>query len=114
LSSGEEPRARRNRLLHLLVDAFEDAFHRKRTNVGGLVQWVADLQILHTLYKASLKLVGNRFSDDEALGRDTRLTIVDGARFDSCGNSCIEIGAGHDDKGVTATKFKHGFFDPLT
>ena len=49
--------------------------------------------------------------DDEALGGDAALAVVDAASLDGVGDGVVEIGGGEDDVGVGAAEFEDGLLD---
>gem|GEM_PF-4445429 len=57
------------------------------------------------------KLVVDVLVDEEALGRDAALAVVDAARLDGMGDGFVEVGGGEDDEGVGAAEFEHGLLD---
>ena len=68
-----------------------------------LVEGVTDAKAFHTLDELALELVGDRVGDDEALGGDAGLSVVDDAGLDGGGYGGVQIGAGHNDEGIAAT-----------
>ena len=110
-SAGEQASARRQRLAHLLVEGRQDIGRRQGADVGRLIERVADRERLHRTHEAAFELVGDRLGDDEALGSDARLPVVDRARPDRRIDRRVEVGAWHDDKGVAAAKLEHRLLD---
>src|SRR5689334_8944725 len=81
LATGEHARARRDCFLHLLIQILDDLRCREWTDLGCLFQRIADAQRFHLFDKSPFKLFVNFGRNDEALRRDARLPVVDGACF---------------------------------
>jgi hypothetical protein len=62
------------------VDLVPDRRCRERADLGLRVERIADLQRPHLLDEEALELGGDLLVDDEALGGDARLTVVDRPR----------------------------------
>ena len=102
-----------HRLLHIRV---------QRSNCIGIREWtkfclvicrIADHQRLHARDKFSLKCICNRLGNDEALGRNTGLPVIDDSGLHRRLDRCIQVRAGHHDKRIAAAELKHNFLDSL-
>ena len=92
---------------HLRVQAFQNIGRGQRAHLGGFVHGIADAQRLHGRDEAPLELAGDPPVDDEALGGDAGLAVVDGARLHGGRTARSEIGAGHHDEGIAAAQLEH-------
>src|SRR5580704_8962952 len=59
------------------------------------------------------ELIGNGFCDDESLGRDAGLSIVENASLDRDGAGCFKIRAGHNYEWIASTELQHDFLNSL-
>ena len=78
----EQPRPGRHRALHLLGELVADRRGGERADLGRRVHRIADLERRHAADEARRERVVDRLVDDEALGRDAGLAVVDRARLD--------------------------------
>src|SRR5580698_7114414 len=60
-----------------------------------------------------LKIVGDFLSNDESLGGDTRLTIIQGASLNCSLHGIAKVCARHNDKWITSAKFEDCFLHAL-
>ena len=59
-----------------------------------------------------LERVGDRLLDDEALGGDAALAVVDAARAcAACAAACVDVGVGQHDEGIGAAQLEHGLLE---
>ena len=112
-TAGENPRAGRNGFADLPIEIVHDLRGGQRPDIGRLVGGIAHFERLHGLHEAALEILGDRVHNDEALGRNAGLAVVNGARFHGRADRGGHIGARHDDEGITAAQFQHGFLDAL-
>src|SRR5215211_5808432 len=111
--AGEDARAGLDALSDLRVHVFEDLGRGERPHVGVLVHRVADLEGGHALHEAALELVGDLLVDDDPLGVDARLPVVERARGHRGADSRLQIRRWHDDEGVAPAELEHARLDVL-
>src|SRR4051794_19916582 len=75
--AGPPARARRDRALDLVAQVVDQIRPRQRTDVGGRIERIADLQRRDGAGQLLLELVRDRVDDDEPLRGDARLARVD-------------------------------------
>src|SRR6267143_3711278 len=102
-----ELRALLARGAHLPFDVLEDLLGRQRTQLGGVVLRVADLQRAHPLDETLLELRGDLLVDDEPLGGDAALARVLDAGGDAHLDGLVEVGAGQHDEGIASPQLQH-------
>ena len=61
--------------------------------------------------EASRELVGDRVVDDEALGRDARLAVVDVRAFTAMSRGASRSARRHDDERIAAAELEHGLLE---
>src|SRR5581483_11556640 len=81
--------------------------------VRAVLHGIAHLEPAHLFDETGDKLVRNVLVQDEALGRDAALSVVDHSREHSRRESLLHVRAGHYDKGIAAPQFQHGLLDAL-
>ena len=69
--------------------------------------------MLHGIHEAAFEFVGDALVDDEALGRDARLPVVDETRLNRHLHGLLQIGARHHDERIAAAQFEHSLLDLL-
>ena len=99
--------------LHVGVERLDGVGGGERAEFSVLVEGIADAQVLHAVDELRFELGGDGFGDDEALGGDAGLAVVDDAGLHGGGDGGVEIGAGHDDERIAAAEFEHNFLDAL-
>ena len=80
-------------------------------DVGGVEHGVSDAEGGHSGDEALFELGVDAVVDEEALGGDAGLAVVDAAGLDGVGDGGVEVGRGKDDEGVGATELEDGLFD---
>src|SRR5260370_25216187 len=95
----------------MLLERSQSVWSRQRTNIGGRIHGVADLERRHTLNKFSFKLLRDPLMHDETLGGNTRLSIIDDPCLHGGLDSSVKFCAGHDDEGITAAELEHRLLD---
>src|SRR5260370_10084301 len=95
----------------MLLERSQSVWSRQRTNIGGRIHGVADLERRHTLNKFSFELLRDPLMHDETLGGNTRLSIVDDPCLYGGLDSSVKLCAGHDDEGITAAELQHRLLD---
>src|ERR1700694_2658858 len=111
LSTSQYARAHVDAPAYLLLKRAQDIRRRQRPHIRSRIHWIAHLERRHTLGKLLLELFCNAIIDNEALGSDARLPIIDDARLDGGGNCAIQVSAGHHDEWVAAAECEHGLLD---
>src|SRR6266513_1614709 len=97
--------------LDLIVQALQDLFRRKWTELSLRIHWVANLERAHALNELLKEALVNFVRDNESLRCDTGLTGVDRARFDRSAQRRFEVRAWHDDECIAAAQLEHTFLD---
>src|SRR4030095_11036098 len=97
--------------LHLLVQSVADAGARRWPELGGVVQRVADSYGAQPRRESPLELLGDRPRDDEPLGGDARLAVVDQPRLDAGLDRRVEVGARHHDEWIAAAELEHDLLE---
>src|SRR5215211_5768734 len=113
LSARQDTRAGLDALPDLRVHVFEDLGRGERPHVGVLVHRVADLEGGHALHEAALELVGDLLVDDDPLGVDARLPVVERARSDGSADGRLQIRRGHHDERVAPAELEYARLDVL-
>src|SRR5215210_3350731 len=108
LAAREHARAGLDALPDLRVHVLEDVRGGERPHVRVLVHRIADPQGLHALDVAALELVSYLLVDDDPLGVDARLAVVERPRGDGHVDGFIQIGARHHYERVAAAELEHG------
>src|SRR5262249_24252817 len=103
LATGQHPGALFHRVGNLRFHALEHAGQRQRPYVGRVLHWVADLELGDRLDEARDKAIIDGPVNDEALGRDAGLAVVDVARGHRRLDRRFQLRAGKDDEGVAAS-----------
>ena len=75
------------------------------------VKRIADFQRFHFFYEEAFEFVRDFFRDDESLGRDAGLAIVEHARLHADGDRLLQIRAFHHDKWIAAAQLQNDFLD---
>ncbi len=88
--------------LHLGFEMLDGLGGGEGAEVGGVFEWVAYAEGFHSGDEAGFEVVVDGVVDDEALGGDAGLTVVDGAGADGGFDGQIEVGGGHDEEGIAA------------
>ena len=93
------------------MDILARLFGDQRADIGVPVHRVADFQRLKFLKEQRLVVLIDILVNDEALGGDAGLAVIDGARLHADLGGFLQIRGRHDDEGVRTAKLQHGFLD---
>ena len=95
----------------LVEQVFEDLGRGEGADVGGFEHGIADAEGGHAGDEAFFELGIDALVDDEALGGDAALAVVDAAGLDGVVDGGVEVGGGKDDEGVGAAELEDGLLD---
>ena len=110
-AAGEDAAAGLAGLGDLLEEVFEELRSGEGADVGGFEHGVADAEVGHAGDEALFELGIDAVVDDEALGGDAGLAVVDAASLDGVVDGGVEVGGGEDDEGVGAAELEDGLLD---
>ena len=111
LATGQNARARPDRLIDLALERVQQVPARERTDLGFRIHRVADDEVLDSLGEAPLELGGDRVLDDETLGGDARLAIVLISGPNGRRRGRLQVGVPEDDVRIRPAELEHGLLE---
>ena len=98
----------------MLIELVTDGGGGQRAQLGLFVHRISNADLRHPGGEFLQELVVDLFVNDESLGGDARLAVVDHARRHRRRHSGLQVRAGHHDEGIAAAELDDRLLEILS